>query len=146
MFPAGFHTVSGAAQPQAPLRAASGGLLEGLGIPEAEQNAYLRVLASARCTAAGLAMELGITADRAKRLLTALAQQGLVTRHDAVPVHWSAAAPDVAVEALLLRRERELLRTRGRVGELMRAYRRAQQPQMADLVEVVTGQAAIAER
>ncbi|KUM97193.1 transcriptional regulator [Streptomyces yokosukanensis] len=138
--------MSGAVQTSAPTRATSGGLLEGLGIPEAEQNAYLRVLASARCTEAGLAVELGITADRAERLLTALAHRGLVTRHDGVPVRWSAAAPDVAVEALLLRREEELLRTRGRVGELMRAYRQAQQPQTADLMEVVTGQAAIAER
>ncbi|MEU1629271.1 helix-turn-helix domain-containing protein [Streptomyces sp. NPDC020096] len=128
------------------MRAASGGLLEGLGIPEAEQNTYLRVLASPHCTAAGLAAELGITPDRAERLLAALAQHGLVSRQDGVPARWSAVAPDVAVEALLLRREEELLRTRGRVGELMRAYRRVQQPQAADLVEVVTGQAAIAER
>ncbi len=127
-------------------RAAQTGLLEGLGIPEAEQSAYLRVLANPELSAAELAAELGAPLALAERLLAALTAHGLVNRHDAVPARWSAAAPDVAVEALLLRREEELLRTRGRVGELMRAYRSGQRPHAADLVEVVTGQAAIAER
>jgi predicted transcriptional regulator len=128
------------------VRATQAGLLEGLGIPEAEQSAYLRVLANPQLAAAELAAELGTTVDRAERLLAALTAHGLVYRHDVVPVRWSATAPDVAVEALLLRREEELLRTRGRVGELMRAYRGAQRPHAEDLVEVITGQTAIAER
>jgi sugar-specific transcriptional regulator TrmB/DNA-binding CsgD family transcriptional regulator len=127
-------------------RTAPAGLLDGLGIPEPEQAAYLRVLAAPRRTAAGLAADLGVTEERAARLLAALTAYGLLHAHDGTPAQWSATAPDVAVEALLLRREEELLRTRGRVGELMRAYRRAQEPLAADLVEVVTGQAAIAER
>ncbi|WP_275124605.1 helix-turn-helix domain-containing protein [Streptomyces sp. ICBB 8177] len=127
-------------------RGAQGGWLEGLGIPEHEQTAYLRVLAAPHRTAAELAAELGTTAERAERLLAALTEHGLVNRHDGEGARWSAAAPDVAVEALLLRREEELLRTRGRVAELMRAYRRAHRPHADDLVEVVTGQAAIAER
>jgi DNA-binding CsgD family transcriptional regulator len=47
---------------------------------------------------------------------------------------------------LLLRREEELLRTRSRIAELMRLYRRAQQPTATDLVEVVSGREAIALR
>ncbi len=127
-------------------RATQAGLLEGLGIPEAEQRAYLRILSSANLTVAELAADLGTTTAHAERLLAALTAYGLVNRLDAAPARWSAAAPDVALEALLLRREEELLRTRGRVGELMRAYRSAQRPHADDLVEVVTGQAAIAER
>lgn len=127
-------------------RAAQAGLLEGLGIPEAEQGAYLRVLTSVGLTAAELAAELGTTPARAERLLAALAAHGLVVRQDGVPVRWSAAAPDVALESLLLRREEELLRTRGRVGELMRAYHGAQRPQAGDLVEVISGRTAVAER
>ena len=127
-------------------RGAQTGLLEGLGIPEAEQRAYLRVLGAARPTAAELAADLGTSIGRAERLLAALTAYGLVNRHETVPARWSAAAPDVALEALLLRREEELLRTRGRVGELMRAYRSAQRPHADDLVEVITGQEAIADQ
>lgn len=127
-------------------RTAPGGLLDGLGLPEAEQNAYLRVLAAPHCTSAQLAEQLSVTEGRAERILLALASSGLVNRGGVDPVRWTAAAPDVAVEALLLRREEELCRTRGRVAELMRAYRRAQRPHADDLVEVVTGQSAIADR
>ncbi|AEW92695.1 MULTISPECIES: helix-turn-helix domain-containing protein [Streptomycetaceae] len=125
-------------------RPAAGGLLDGLGIPEPEQAAYRRMLALSRTTVAGLAADLGVGEERAARLLAALHGHGLVHRHDDPPGDWSAAAPDVAVEALLLRREAELLRTRGRVAELMRAYRRGHEPHAADLVDVVTGQDAIA--
>jgi sugar-specific transcriptional regulator TrmB/DNA-binding CsgD family transcriptional regulator len=122
------------------------GILEGLGISEAEQQAYLRVLAGVDLTAAELAADLAATTERAEKLLSALARHGLVSRQGGSPARWAAAAPDLALEALLLRREEELLRTRGRVGELMRTYRSAQRPQADALVEVITGQAAIADR
>ncbi len=127
-------------------RGLTGGLLEGLGLTEWEQAAYLRLLAVPRRTTPGLADDLGVTTERAERLLAALTASGLVRRRTSVPVQWSAVAPDVAVEALVLRREAELLRVRGRLGELMRAYRRGHEPQAGDLVEVVTGEQAIAER
>lgn len=127
-------------------RNAQPGLLEGLGIPEAEQSAYTRVLARGEPTAAELAADLRTTTAHAGTLLARLAAHGLVNGPDGIPPRWSAAAPDVALEALLLRREEELLRTRGRVGELMRTYRGARSPQADDLVEVITGQSLIAER
>ncbi|GGU66202.1 hypothetical protein GCM10010211_34350 [Streptomyces albospinus] len=126
-------------------RAASAGLLEALGVPEAEEAAYLCVLASGGCTAAWLATELATTNERAERLLRSLTERGLLDRCDDAPARWAAAAPDLAVEALLLRREEELCRARGRIGELMRAHRTARRPHATDLVEVVTGTAAIAD-
>jgi predicted transcriptional regulator len=127
-------------------RSGQAGLLEGLGMSEREQGAYLRVLAGPDVTAAELAAELGTSPALAERLLASLTAHGLVNRHGSAPVRWSAISPDVAVEALLRRREEELLRTRGRVGELMRAYRRAQRPLADDLVEVVPGRSAVTER
>ncbi len=129
-----------------PARTQQQGLLEGLGIPDAEQSAYARVLTCGEITVPELAAELRTTTARAEALLTGLAAHGLVNGPDGSPAQWTAAAPDVALEALLLRREEELLRTRGRVGELMRTYRGARSPQAGDLVEVITGQAAITER
>ncbi|RLU79719.1 helix-turn-helix transcriptional regulator [Streptomyces griseocarneus] len=130
-------------------RPAPAGLLEALGVTEAEESAYLRVLATPGCTAARLADELSVTAEQATRLLAALTERGLLHRRPASPAgspaRWSAAAPDLALEALLLRREEELCRTRGRIDELMRAYRTTRRPYAADLVEVVTGTTAIGE-
>ncbi|MEV8525013.1 helix-turn-helix transcriptional regulator [Streptomyces sp. NPDC052000] len=121
------------------------GLLVALGVPEPEERVYLRVLAGPGRTTERIAAELTLGDESAAEALRLLAARGLV-RRQGVPPTWSATAPDVAVEALLLRREEELCRTRGRIGELMRTYRRAQQPSAAGLVEMVTGRAAIADR
>lgn len=126
-------------------RPAPSGLLEALGLSEQEEAAYLCAVAAPFCTAASLADELGTSAERAGRLLQLLTARGLLHHCDGDPARWSAAAPDLAVEALLLRREAELHRTRGRIGELMRTYHSARRPCATDLVEVVTGTAAIAQ-
>ncbi|MFJ8311732.1 MULTISPECIES: helix-turn-helix domain-containing protein [unclassified Streptomyces] len=121
------------------------GLLGALGIPEPEERVYLRVLARPGRSTDSIAAELTLGAESAAETLELLAERGLV-RRQGVPPAWSATAPDVAVEALLLRREEELCRTRGRIGELMRTYHRARPPSAAGLVEMVTGRTAIAER
>ncbi|MGW1073116.1 helix-turn-helix domain-containing protein [Streptomyces sp. NPDC002537] len=126
-------------------RPAPAGLLEALGVTEAEENAYLRVLAAPGCTAARIADELATTPEEAARLLASLTGRGLLRHRPGTPARWSAAVPDLALEALLLRREEELCRTRGRIDELMRAYRATRRPHAAELVEVVTGTAAVAE-
>lgn len=121
------------------------GLLVALGVPEPEERVYLHVLSRPGRTTERIAADLTLRDEQAARTLELLAERGLVCRRGARP-QWSAAAPDVAVEALLLRREEELCRTRGRIGELMRTYHRARRPSAAGLVEMVTGRAAIADR
>ncbi|MFI9722138.1 helix-turn-helix domain-containing protein [Streptomyces sp. NPDC052396] len=119
-------------------------LLEALGVPEAEETAYLSVLAAPESTVAALAAELALTPGRAGELLRSLTERGLLHRSEGPPARWSAIAPDLAVQALLLRREAELCRLRGRIGELMRTHRTARRPPAAELVEVVTGPEVIA--
>ncbi|MEV5510368.1 helix-turn-helix domain-containing protein [Streptomyces orinoci] len=120
------------------------GLLEALGVPEAEEAAYLSVLAAPESTVAAVAAELALPAERAGELLRSLTGRGLLHRLAEPPARWAAIAPDLAVQALLLRREAELCRLRGRIGELMRTHRTARRPAAAELVEVVTGPAVIA--
>jgi DNA-binding CsgD family transcriptional regulator len=96
-------------------------------------------------SAGQLGAALGRAAERALAALGALADLGLVERPVAGGAVWSAAAPDVALEELLLRRELELRRTRGRITELLRTYRRTSTGPEGELVEVITGRDSIAE-
>ncbi|MGW2863947.1 helix-turn-helix domain-containing protein [Streptomyces sp. NPDC001205] len=129
----------------APAGPAPDGPLVALGVPEPEERLYLHVLARPGRTTERIAAELALRDEQAADLLDSLAARGLLRRRG-IPPSWSAVAPDVAVAALLLRREEELCRARGRVGELMRTYQRARRPSAEGLVEMVTGRAAIADR
>ncbi|MCX3059077.1 helix-turn-helix domain-containing protein [Streptomyces beihaiensis] len=125
---------------------AAEGLLVALGVPEGAERLYLHILARPGRSTDDLRTDLALGREQALAALESLAAHGLVQREPGAPACWSAVAPDIAVQALLLRREEELCRTRGRIGELMRTYHSAQQHPVDDLLEVVTGREAIAER
>jgi DNA-binding CsgD family transcriptional regulator/sugar-specific transcriptional regulator TrmB len=118
----------------------------GLGLAPDQERLYLQLLGTVGQTAAQLALATGISGDRTVTALAVLADLGLVERPLPDGASWSAAAPDVALEELLLRRELELRRTRGRIDELLRTYRRSRIGSRAgELVEIVTGRESIAE-
>ncbi|WP_245984854.1 LuxR C-terminal-related transcriptional regulator [Streptomyces tateyamensis] len=118
----------------------------GLGLTADQERLYLQLLGSYEQSAAQLAQAGGTDPDRAAAALAALAELGLVERPVPGGTGWRAAAPDVALEELLLRRELELRRTRGRITELLRTHRRSRTETGADeLVEIVTGRDSIAE-
>ncbi len=122
------------------------GRFVGLGLAEDEERLYLHLLGISAGGAQQLGAALGLGAERAAAALAALADHGLVERPAQEGGLWSAAAPDVALEELLLRREVELRRTRGRITELMRTYRRSRPgSQAGELVEIITGRDSIAE-
>jgi DNA-binding CsgD family transcriptional regulator/sugar-specific transcriptional regulator TrmB len=118
----------------------------GLGLAPDQERLYLQLLSTLGQTAVQLAQVTGIAGDRAQAALAALADLGLVERPVPDGALWCVAAPDVALEELLLRRELELRRTRGRITELLRTYRRSRiETEAGELVEIVTGRDAIAE-
>ncbi|MFE0464233.1 LuxR C-terminal-related transcriptional regulator [Kitasatospora sp. NPDC058965] len=120
--------------------------LGGLGLAPDQERLYLQLLSTLRQTAGQLAQATGIAGDRADLALTVLADLGLVERPLPDGAVWSVAAPDVALEELLLRRELELRRTRGRITELLRTYRRSRiETEAGELVEIVTGRDSIGE-
>lgn len=122
------------------------GRFVGLGLAADEEMLYVHLLGISAGTAQQLAIALGLGIERVSAALAALAGHGLVERPGADGVLWSAAAPDVALEELLLRREVELRRTRGRINELMRTYRRSRPGSEAgELVEIISGRESIAE-
>ncbi|MGK4580780.1 helix-turn-helix domain-containing protein [Kitasatospora sp. HPMI-4] len=122
----------------------AGARFAGLGIGADAEELYLRLLDAGSASAQQLGAWAGLNAERSLAALESLADHGLVARPAGGQRRWTAAAPDVALEELLLQREVELRRARGRINELMRTYRRRQSG-MGELVEVITGREAIAE-
>src|SRR5215510_2859842 len=80
-------------------------------------------------------------------VLDRLEDAGLVGRLAGEPVRYSAAAPEVALEALLLRQEERLQRARLHAQRLAARHRRSLADQdPVSLVEVVTGRLAVVQR
>ncbi|SPT58557.1 LuxR C-terminal-related transcriptional regulator [Actinomadura madurae] len=117
-------------------------LLEGLGVTAAEETAYRGLLREGPSTLAGLAARLGTSAAAVRRLLPRLEELGLVTRLAGRPLRLLATPPHVAVEALVASRQEEIARTRAAIGPLLAEAA----PHPEELVEVVSGRAAVARR
>jgi sugar-specific transcriptional regulator TrmB/DNA-binding CsgD family transcriptional regulator len=112
--------------------------LEALGLDAHETAAYLALLDHPRATAAEIADAMGLALRRAQRLLDAIEARGLVTHSPERPRRYLLAAPDIAIEALILQREKELQRIRGSVRQLEEraALHRESTPQ--PLIELIT--------
>ncbi|NEE49681.1 helix-turn-helix transcriptional regulator, partial [Streptomyces sp. SID8455] len=81
------------------------------------------------------------------RVLRRLEQQGLAAQSSARPGRWVAAPPGVALGALLIQQRHELEQAELASALLAEEYRaEASEPEVHDLVEVVTGSAAVAQR
>ena len=83
-----------------------------------------------------LERELTLPSRKLQRVLDALEQKGLVTRTSGPPRRHIPASPDIAVEALLLRRHDELRRARAEIQRLQEraAASAGEQRQMIELV------------
>jgi sugar-specific transcriptional regulator TrmB len=110
--------------------------LESLGISAAEQSTYVALLDHPEATLAELASALAWPARKVQRLLDALQNMGLVTLAAGEPRRFVPASPDIAIEAILMRREGELRRARAEMQRLQqRATERAgKSRQMIELI------------
>ena len=107
-----------------------------LGISEIEERVYEALLDRSGATLSDLERELTLPARKLQRVLDALEQKGLITRTSSPPRRHIPASPDIAVEALLLRRHDELRRARGEIQRLQEraAASAGEQRQMIELV------------
>jgi len=112
--------------------------LEALGLDAHETAAYLALLEHPRATAAEIADAMGLPARRTQRLLDAIEARGLVTHSPERPRRYLLAAPDIAIEALILQREKELQRIRGSVGQLHERAALHRQSTPQPLIELIT--------
>ena len=123
-------------------------LLAAVGLSEAEESAYILLIGEPRLTAADLADKLGLTNRRAQTLLTELEAHGLVSRSLANPPEFLAAPPDVAVPALVLRRQEELQQARlAALALAERARRVAARDELGPhMLELLSGPEATGQR
>ena len=110
--------------------------LETLGISEIEERVYEALLDHPGATLSDLERELTLPSRKLQRVLDALEQKGLATRTSGQPRRHIPASPDIAVEALLLRRHDELRRARAEIQRLQEraAASAGEQRQMIELV------------
>ena len=111
--------------------------LESLGIGAAEESAYVALLDRPEATLAELSSALAWPTRKVQRLLDALQRMGLVTVAAGEPRRFVPASPDIAIEAILSRREGELRRAR---AEIQRLQQRATEGagKTRQMIELIT--------
>ncbi|WP_405589192.1 helix-turn-helix domain-containing protein [Streptomyces sp. NBC_01190] len=122
-------------------------MLGAIGLTDIQESAYRALVGLGAADVGDLSHRLGLPEDDAGRVLRRLEGHGLVARSSARPGRWVAAPPAVALNALLTRQRRELERAELAAAELAAGFRaEAGEPAVHDLIEVVTGADAVAQR
>lgn len=120
--------------------------MAGLGVSSAEEAAYRALLRSGPSTLAVVAGQAKMSPESLRRLVPSLEELGLVSRLPGRPLRLTATPPGVAIDALTARRQDEVASSRAAASALVaeEAVRRVGRPE--ELVEIVTGGEAIAQR
>lgn len=123
-----------------------GSLLGGLGVSTGEEAAYRTLLRTGPATLATVAEHAKMSTEVLRRLVPSLEELGLVTRLPGRPLRLSATPPSVAIDALAARRQDELASSRAAASVLMAEELIYASERPEELLEVVTGGDAIAQR
>jgi sugar-specific transcriptional regulator TrmB/DNA-binding CsgD family transcriptional regulator len=129
-------------------KAPRGRPLETLGISEIEERVYEALLDRSGATSAELERDLAMPARKIERVIEQLEQKGFATRTTGQPRRFIPASPDIAVEALVLRRQDELRRARVEIQRLQEraAEGAGEQRQMIELVTTSEAQQLVFEQ
>ena len=118
--------------------------LQPAGISELEERIYRILIREPRASLAQLAAAVGKSPLVTRRALDGLEAAGLISRQGS-PSRFIPAAPDRAIEALILRREEELERCRIAAASLLTEYREAEHDTV-HVVELIDGREATLQR
>ena len=122
-------------------------MLAAIGLDETHEAAYRALVSVGAADIPDLARRLTLGEDDTERALRRLERHGLAAQSSSRPGRWVAAPPGVALGALLTQHRHELEKAELTAASLVEEYRaRAAEPTVHDLVEVVTGAAAVAQR
>jgi predicted transcriptional regulator len=122
-------------------------LLGAIGLDEKQESAYRALVALGAAEIADLAHRLALPEPDTAHALRRLEQQGLAARSSARTGRWVAAPPGVALGALLTRQRHGLEQAELAAAVLAKEYRaESEEPDVHDLVEVVTGARAVVHR
>ncbi|MFI0235309.1 helix-turn-helix transcriptional regulator [Streptomyces sp. NPDC016845] len=122
-------------------------MLGAIGLDEVHESAYRALVSVGAADVSDLARRLTLAEHDAEVTLRLLERHGLAAQSSARPGRWVAAPPGVALGALLTQRRHELEKAELATALLAEEYRaQAAEPAVHDLVEVVTGAAAVSQR
>ncbi|MFF9169764.1 MULTISPECIES: helix-turn-helix domain-containing protein [unclassified Streptomyces] len=122
-------------------------MLVAIGLDETDESAYRALVALGAADVPDLSRRLTLAERDTERALRRLERQGLAAQSSGRPGRWVAAPPGVALGALLTQRRHELEKAELTAALLAQEYRAsATEPAVHDLVEVVTGAAAVSQR
>jgi sugar-specific transcriptional regulator TrmB/DNA-binding CsgD family transcriptional regulator len=119
-------------------------VLGSAGLSAAEESTYLALVRQGGAPIAQLAERAGLSVAQVRRAVAALQREGFV--HRTPPPHERVVPvpPDLAVEQLIRRRQEELDRTREAAHRLAaEAYNEASHRRTEELIEIVSGRAAV---
>lgn len=113
----------------------------------AEADLYEMLLEQPGLTVPEAAERAAVTVAQARRMMQSLEEKGLVSRSTSKPPRHFPAPPDTAIEVLILHRREELERARLAAGRLLAKFHQGAMPRnQLELVEVVSGRDAFAQR
>jgi sugar-specific transcriptional regulator TrmB len=122
-------------------------MLGAIGLDEPHESAYRALVSVGAADLPELARRLALGERDTERTLRRLERHGLAAQSSGRPGRWVAAPPGLALGALLTQRRHELEKAELAAALLAEEYRAAApEPSVHDLVEVVTGAAAVAQR
>ncbi|KOV69340.1 helix-turn-helix transcriptional regulator [Streptomyces sp. MMG1121] len=122
-------------------------MLAAIGLDDTHEAAYRALVSVGAAEVSDLARRLTLGEPDTERALRRLERQGLAAQSPARPGRWVAAPPGVALGALLTQQRHELEKAELAAALLSEEYRAAAaEPAVHDLVEVVTGASAVAQR
>lgn len=121
-------------------------MLEIVGLDSTAQTVYELLIDNPPATFDEICTRVDIGDARLRKVLERLLCLGLVKSTASVPPKFTATAPDVALEVLLLEQQERIKRARLYVEQLAGRYvRTAAGREPAELVEIVSGQQAVAQ-
>ncbi|MGW0534951.1 helix-turn-helix domain-containing protein [Streptomyces sp. NPDC003032] len=122
-------------------------MLAAIGLDETHESAYRALVSVGAADLSDLARRLTLGEPETERALRRLERHGLAAQASGRAGRWVAAPPGVALGALLTQQRHELEKAELAAALLAEEYRaQATEPTVHDLVEVVTGAAAVSQR
>ncbi|GHD90692.1 helix-turn-helix transcriptional regulator [Streptomyces naganishii] len=122
-------------------------MLGAIGLDDRHESAYRALVSVGAAEVPDLARRLMLGEKDTEQALRRLERHGLAAQSSARPGRWVAAPPAVALGALLTQRRHELEQAELATALLAEEYRAAAaEPAVHDLVGVVTGASAVAQR
>lgn len=118
-------------------------MLEPVGLGPAESALYVALIDQPHMTIGELSARTDHTAAQLRRPLARLMDSGLVTRLAGSPARYVPAPPDVAIDALVVRRRQELENLRATARDLGKRLESAPSGQAAGLIELIEGEEAV---